>query len=144
MELGSQFPVIITQVSPGAQVYNIIYIYTGVLSLGNIIKNVHHMSVNLQVRGVRLGQQVLAINGNPVTILNPTEHFRALKVECGTVDSTNPEKARHSPPPPLYLTIVRRSSEFAVLSPKGSLGFNVKGSSPVVVSNTDRGTLSDI
>lgn len=95
--------------------------------------------VTFQVFGIRLGQQVLAINGNPVTSLNPTEHFRALKVESETINQTSPGKVRH--PPPLYLTIVRRSSEFAVLTPKGSLGFNVKGSSPVVVSNTDKGRM---
>ena len=74
-----------------------------------------------------MGQQVLAINGRPVTSQDPTEHFGALKVKGDA-------------PPPLYLTVVRKSSEFAVLNPKGgSLGFNVKGSSPVVISGTDKG-----
>ena len=74
-----------------------------------------------------MGQQVLAINGQPITSQNPTEHFGALKV-VGEA------------PPPLYLTIVRRNSEFVVLSPqRGSIGLNVKGSSPVIVSGTDKG-----
>ena len=81
----------------------------------------------IQVCGLRVGQQVVAINGQPITTHNPTEYFGALKV-TGEV------------PPPLYLTIVRRSSEFAVLSPQGSsLGFNVKGSAPVIISSTDKG-----
>ena len=74
-----------------------------------------------------MGQQVLAINGQPIITQNPTEHFGALKV-VGEA------------PPPLHLTIARRSSEYAVLSPKGgSLGFNVKGSAPVIISGTDKG-----
>ena len=74
-----------------------------------------------------MGQQVLAINGQPIITQNPTEHFEALKV-VGEA------------PPPLYLTVIRRSSEYAVLSPQGgSLGFNVKGSAPVIISGTDKG-----
>ena len=81
----------------------------------------------MQVCGLRVGQQVVAINGQPVTAQSPTEYFEALKVTGEA-------------PPPLYLTVVRRSSEFAVLSPQGgSLGFNVKGSSPVIISSTDKG-----
>ena len=83
--------------------------------------------IHLQVCGIRVGLQVLAINGSPVTSQNPTEHFGALTVKGDS-------------PPPLHLTVIRRSSEFVVLSPQsGSLGFNVKGSSPVVISNTDKG-----
>ena len=83
--------------------------------------------MSLQVCGLRVGQQVLAINGQPINAQNPTEHFGALKV-VGEA------------PPPLHLTVVRRSSEYAVLSPQGgSLGFNVKGSAPVVISSTDKG-----
>lgn len=81
----------------------------------------------MQVCGLRVGQQVLAINGQPIITQNPTEHFGALKV-VGEA------------PPPLHLTVVRRSSEYAVLSPQGgSLGFNVKGSAPVIISGTDKG-----
>lgn len=81
----------------------------------------------MQVCGLQVGQQVLAINGQPVSAQNPTEHFGALKV-VGEA------------PPPLYVTVVKRSSEFAVLSPQGgSLGFNVKGSAPVIISSVDKG-----
>lgn len=81
----------------------------------------------MQVCGLRVGQQVLAINGQPINTQNPTEHFGALTV-VGEA------------PPPLYLTVVRRSSEYVVLSPQGgSLGFNVKGSAPVIISSTDKG-----
>jgi hypothetical protein len=85
------------------------------------------MIVYVQVCGLRVGQQVLAINGQPINFQNPTEHFGVLNV-VGEA------------PPPLYLTIIRRSSEYAVLSPQGgSLGFNVKGSAPVIISSTDKG-----
>ena len=86
-----------------------------------------NLMTTMQVCGLRVGQQVLAINGQPINTQNPSEHFGALTV-VGEA------------PPPLYLTVVRRSSEYVVLSPQGgSIGFNVKGSSPVIISSTDKG-----
>ena len=44
-------------------------------------------------------------------------------------------------PPPLHLTVLRRTSEYIKLRPmKTGLGFHIKGSSPVIIHGVDKGT----
>ena len=47
-------------------------------------------------------------------------------------------------PPPLYLTVVKSSSQYCTLVPtRAGLGFHIKGSSPTIISGVDTGKPSE-
>ncbi len=81
-----------------------------------------------QMYGVLVDDVVLAINGKFISVNSPLQYLGELE----------PSETKN--PPPLYLTIQKLASQHVTLVPsKKGLGFHVKGSTPVVISNVDIG-----
>ena len=85
-------------------------------------------SISLQLCGVREGLLVIAINGQYLYTSSLQSHLLALLTPPG------------QDPPPLRLTVKREGSEYVALEPTSAgLGFNLKGSLPVIIHRIDKG-----
>ena len=79
--------------------------------------------------GAVAGQTVVSINGTPIDPRNPSEFLDVLK-----------PKSRS--PLPLHLSVIKSSSQLCTLVPSsGGLGFHIKGSSPVIIHEVDKGII---
>lgn len=86
-------------------------------------------STRAQIAGVSKGLAVVAVNGHFLEQHCPKPELLALLHPTG------------KNPPPLYLTVVKSSSQYCTLVPtRAGLGFHIKGSSPTIISGVDTGS----
>ena len=85
-----------------------------------------------QLCGVCAGQTVVAVNGHFIWQGSPSSEL---------LEALSPPQDNLQVAPPIHLTVVKNSSVFCTLVPSAAgLGFNIKGSAPVVIHSIDRGT----
>ena len=103
---------------------------------GVIVGTVEQGSLAEQA-GMSVGQRVLDVNC--LRLMEKENRENAME-QC--VQEMKEAEQRHSP---LVVTIARETAELCTLQPnKRPLGFQIKGTCPVVIQRVDKGTAHDI
>ena len=129
-------PLIVKSASPETQVSAALPIYNECLSHNKYYKVPHPPPLfplpsplsPSQLCGVGVGHKVLSLNGQVMD--RPISEGELEVILKPTIKN----------PPPLHVVLSKNSSEYHTLvSAAGGLGFHIRGSSPVIIDNIDKG-----